>query len=481
MAGAEKILRASQIPNFSFPDDAVRSFNSMWRYKDSLRALYETPSLGLAERPAASAARVAQTLADVRSSGRTLLTEFESKSILSEYGFSVPALSIARSADEAEAFAEKIGYPIVLKLHSHTITHKSDVGGVQLNLGDRAAVRAAYELIERTVAERAGSEHFLGVTVQSMIKREGYELILGSSVDPQFGPVLLFGLGGQLVEVFKDRSLGLPPLNQTLAMRMMERTKIFHALQGVRGRAPIDLAALASLLVRFSDLVVEQPLIAEIDINPLLASPDGLWALDGRIVLHAKDKLSLPRPAIRPYPAQYASDYRFQDGSRVVLRPIRPEDEPLLRAYHEKLSEKTVYQRYLQPLGVAQRTAHDRLTRICFADYDREVTLICESSGTDGKKEMVGIGRLRKIRGSDDAELTLSIRDDRQRQGLGHEIVRRLLGIATAERRKTVIARMLSENKAMLAICRELEFKIEPDPENPERSLARWSPPNESQ
>ena len=174
----------------------------------------------------------------------------------------------------------------MLKLHSKTITHKTDVGGVQLNLTDEEAVRRAYRAIESAVADRAGAEHFLGVSVQPMVKLDGYELIIGSSLDPQFGPVLLFGTGGQLVEVFKDRALGLPPLNTTLARRMMEQTKIFTALEGVRGRRPVDLAALEQLLVRFSDLVVEQRWIKEIDINPLLASPDRLLALDARVIVH---------------------------------------------------------------------------------------------------------------------------------------------------------------------------------------------------
>ena len=196
---------------------------------------------------------------------------------------------IAKSKEEAVKAADAIGYPVVLKLHSETITHKTDVGGVQLNLADAEAVQNAYASIEKSVTEKVGAEHFLGVTVQPMAKVDGYELILGSSIDPQFGPVLLFGLGGQLVEVFKDRALGLPPLTTTLARRMMERTKIYTALKGVRGRDPVDLAALERLLVRFSQLITEQRWIKELDINPLMASPEKLIALDARVVLFDKD------------------------------------------------------------------------------------------------------------------------------------------------------------------------------------------------
>ncbi len=192
----------------------------------------------------------------------------------------------------------------MLKLYSLTITHKTDVGGVQLNLRDADAVKAAFQSIKQSVTEKVGAEHFQGVTVQPMAKLDGYELIIGSSLDSQFGPVMLFGTGGQLVEVFKDRALALPPLNSTLARRMMEQTKIFKALKGVRGRKPVDLTALENLLVRFSQLVVEQPWIKEIDINPLLASPERLLALDARVVVHGPEMTEdeLPKPAIRPYP-----------------------------------------------------------------------------------------------------------------------------------------------------------------------------------
>ena len=227
-------------------------------------------------------------------------------------------MHVAPTAEEAVAAAEKVGYPVVLKLHSETITHKTDVGGVKLNLEDADSVRKAFEEIRSAVIAKASEADFLGVSVQKMVKlKDAYELIIGMSVDPQFGPVLLFGLGGQLVEVFKDRALALPPLNSTLARRMMEQTKIYKALKGVRGRKPVDLEALELLMVRFSRLVVEQPWIKEIDINPLLASPDGLIALDARVVLHdaSTPKEKLPRPSIRPYPIRYISEWKTPEGT----------------------------------------------------------------------------------------------------------------------------------------------------------------------
>ena len=234
-------------------------------------------------------------IAAARSEARTVLTEAESKQILAAYGIPTVETHIATTEVQAIAAAQAIGFPVVLKLHSKTITHKTDVGGVQLNLANEDAVGRAYRAIESAVSQTTGAEHFQGVTVQPMVKLDGYELIVGCSLDPQFGPVLLFGTGGQLVEVFKDRSLGLPPLNTTLARRIMEQTRIITALKGVRGRRPVDLAALEQLLVRFSYLIVEQPWIKELDINPLLASPDRLLALDARVIVHGLDVAALLR------------------------------------------------------------------------------------------------------------------------------------------------------------------------------------------
>jgi acetyltransferase len=257
----EQILNQAGIPTYRYPDQAARVFSYLWRFSDNLKALYETPTLPPAR--AVERDRVHQILSQARQQGRTLLTEVESKEILAAYGIPVVPTRVAASSEAAVEAAEAIGYPVVLKLYSHTLTHKSDVGGVQLNLPDAEAVRRAYQQIQTNVAEKAGSQHFQGVTVQPMVPTNGYELILGSSEDPQFGPVLLFGSGGQLVEVFQDRSIGLPPLNTTLARRLMENTLIYKALKGVRGRPAVDLEALEQLLVRLSQLVAEQREIKE--------------------------------------------------------------------------------------------------------------------------------------------------------------------------------------------------------------------------
>ncbi|HJZ98999.1 MAG TPA: acetate--CoA ligase family protein, partial [Candidatus Solibacter sp.] len=378
VAAGEEILNRAGIPTFPYPDTAARAFNYMWRYSYNLRGLYETPSMPDVT-PVGQAIDLRRLSSARNAPGEFTLNEFDSKQILSSYGIPVAKTVVAATAADAVKAADEIGYPVVLKLFSETITHKTDVGGVQLNLSNPAAVEKAFAAIQTSVAEKAGAQHFQGVTVQPMIKRtDAYELIIGSSLDPQFGPVLLFGSGGQLVEVFKDRALGLPPLNTTLARRMMEQTKIYKALKGVRGRKPVDLAALETLMVRFSALVAEQRWIKEIDINPLLASPDGLVALDARIVVHGPEVTldQIPKSAIRPYPTRYMSKWTAKDGAEVMIRPIRPEDEPAMVKFHQTLSERTVYLRYFHLMNLEQRTQHDRLTRICFIDYDREMALV---------------------------------------------------------------------------------------------------------
>ena len=474
VVAGEAILNEANIPTFGYPDTAARIFTLMWRYAYNLRGLYETPTLVAAAADAVpDRARVEQLIRDVRASGRTLLSEFESKQVLAAYGIPTVPTRIAASEEEAVQCAAAVGYPVVLKLHSHTITHKTDVGGVRLNLADAQAVRAAYRAIESAVkaaskAPAGGGKDFLGVTVQTMVKLEGYELIVGSSIDAQFGPVLLFGAGGQLVEVFRDRALSLPPLNTTLARRMMEETTIHKALLGVRGRAPVDLDALAGLLVQFSQLVVEQRWIKEIDINPLLAAPGnaGIIALDARVVLHAADvaEEQLPRLAIRPYPAQYVSAWTSKGGMAVTIRPIRPEDEPLMVQFHATLSEESVYTRYFHYIQYNQRVAHERLTRLCFIDYDREMALVVERPDPKtGEHVILAIGRLSKLHQTAEAEFAILVSDAYQGHGFGGELLRRLVQIGRDEKLQRIVATILAENVAMQHVSRKCGFKLKRD------------------
>ena len=465
VAAGEEILNRADIPTFPYPDTAARVFAYMWRYTYSLHGLYETPTLAGGDGANAPDRAAAQKIIETaRKTKRALLTEAESKQLMAAYGIPTVETRIAKTAEQAVKQATAIGYPVVLKLLSETITHKTDVGGVQLNLANAAAVKRAFESIEKAVTKKAGAKHFQGVTVQPMIKLDGYELILGSSIDPQFGPVLLFGTGGQLVEVFKDRALALPPLNTTLARRMMERTRIFTALKGVRGRPPVDLAEMERLLVRFSQLVVEQRWIKEIDINPLLVSHEKIVTLDARVVLHEADVTAdkLPKLAIRPYPTRYVETAKMKGGAAVTVRPIRPEDEPALVKFHESLSEQSVYMRYFHMVGLSQRVAHERLIRICFNDFDREIVLVAEQKKPKSEtSEILGVSRLSRIHGTDEAEFSILISDPHQRKGLGTKLLGRLVEVGRQEGIKRISAEILPENLGMQTVCEKLGFKLE--------------------
>lgn len=462
------ILNRAGVPTFSYPDAAARAFCNMIRYSYNLRGLYETPSsiaarddeLGRGEK------HIVEGLTEAaREEGRTILTEFDSKRILEAYGIPTVRTELATTADEAVKAAEDIGYPVVVKLHSRAITHKTDVGGVKLGLGNAERVRKAFDEIEEAVVGRAGEAAFSGVTVQTMVNRsDAYELIVGSSLDPQFGPVILFGTGGQLVEVFRDRAVGLAPLNPTLARRMMEQTRIYEALKGVRGRESVDMAALEGLLVQFAQLVVEHPEISEIDINPLLVSSEGMVALDARVLVHPKeaDLRALPQPAIRPYPMQYVEPWEAPDGTEALVRPIRPEDEPLIVEFHRQLSERSVRLRYLAPMTLDARVAHERLVRVCFIDYDRDMALVAvRTDPTTGEREILGVGRMGKLPAMEEAEFSMLVADAWQRKGLGTELLRRLIVIARAEGLLRLSAEMLPENQDMQRVCKRLGFKVE--------------------
>ena len=472
----ETILNRAGIPTFGYPDTAARMFNYMWQYSENLKQLYETPSYADTNDP--DRAHAAEIINTARQQGRTILNEYESKQLLAAYDIPTVETRIAKSVDEAVQAANEIGYPVVLKLYSDTITHKTDVGGVKLNLHNAAEVRVAFDEIKNAILEKASASDFGGVTVQPMLKLgDGYELILGSSLDAQFGPVILFGLGGQLVEVFQDRALGLPPLNTTLARRMMEQTKIYKALLGVRGRVPFNIEQMAQLLVRFSELVVEQRFIKEIDINPLLAVPpeteggaNRCIALDARVILYGPEttREQLPRLAIRAYPLKYVKEWTTQDGTSLLIRPIRPEDEPMMVDYHKRISERSVYLRYLHPLALDQRISHERLARICYNDYDREMALVAEYTNPEsGAKEIIGVGRLSKIVGTPDGEYSMLIVDAFHGKGLGSEFLKLLIQIGRDEKLHRITAYISPENLAMQAVSKKLGFTLHRDPDDP--------------
>jgi acetyltransferase len=397
VASGTTILNRASIPTFPYPDTAAQVFDYMWHYKCNLDSLYETPQ---------------------------------------------PSLEFDKDGRD-QALAEKL------------IDTAREAGRTLLTEVESKQLLAAYGI--PTVQTRVA-------TNQPMSALDSYELILGSSIDPQFGPVLLFGWGGPLVEVCQDRALALPPLTTTLARRMMEQTRIFTVLKGVRGRPPLDLAALEHLLVRFSYLVIEQRWIKAIDINPLLASPERLLALDARVVLHGPDisAETLPRLAIRPYPTPYVQPWTLRNGTPVTLRPIRPEDEPLMVTFHETLSARSVYLRWLHRLNLSQRIAHQEMIRMCFIDYDRQMALVADyENPLTGQHEIIGVGSLIEEHSTKNAEIALLVADQFQRQGLGTELLRRLIQVGCDEQLQRVTGDILAENQGMQEICKKLGFHLQ--------------------
>ncbi|HVZ61575.1 MAG TPA: GNAT family N-acetyltransferase, partial [Terriglobales bacterium] len=399
-----------------------------------------------------------------RERAHLLLTEMESKQILSSYGIASAECRHAANAEAAVVVAQEIGFPVVLKLHSATVTHKSRAGGVRINLVDAKAVREAFEAIRDVITRNTGQKSFEGVTVQPVVQSGGIEIILGSSLDAQFGPVLMAGTGGTMAEAISDYSIGLPPLNTTLARRMVESTRIFRVVKAAYGEEGCQL--LEGALVKLSRLVIDNPCIREVDINPLVMSPRQITALDARIVLYdakiPEDRL--PRPAIRPYPAQYTTNFTLRNGTATTVRPIMPHDEPLMVQFHGTLSDHSVYMRYFQVSSLRQRVAHERLARQCFIDYDREMALVAVTFGPEGRK-IVGVGRLIKLHGRNQAEVALLISDKYQRQGLGTQFLKMLTQVGRDENLECITAYMQPVNLSMQALVTKNGFVFEKHPD----------------
>ena len=366
-AMAATLLGEAGIASFDAPEAAVRAFLNLVQYRRSQELLYESPA-ALPEDWQPDQKRARSLIDDVRKSGRSLLTEFEAKELLACYSIPTVPTRNVRSVEDAVAEAHKLGYPVVMKLWSESITHKTDAGGVVLNVIDDCCVRAAFAQIKENAKRYIDKHHlnsdaFQGVTVQSMIRAKGYELIVGSSVDAQFGPTILFGAGGILVEVFKDSALGLPPLNRTLARRLIERTQISKALQGIRGQRPVPVDQLETLLVRFSYLLCDFLDIQEIDINPLLASPEGLFALDARVCAGRYAPRSW---RLSPTPINSRRPGSCPTARRSWFVAIRPEDEAMIEEHHRSLSEQSIRMRFF---SMVKELSRDSLIRLCHLDY----------------------------------------------------------------------------------------------------------------
>jgi acetyltransferase len=453
---ARRICVENDLPTYETPEEAVKAYVNMYRYRRNLNHLYETP----AELSVAEPRDKEQTKArirDILSKGRTLLSEEESKNLLLGYGIPATVPHFAQDGDTAVSIAEKLGYPVAVKVVSPDISHKSDVGGVLLGLASGPAVKQAYETMLRTVGERAPHAVVQGVSVQRMIENVDYELILGSKKDKDFGAIILFGMGGTAAEIIKDFSIGLPPLNQTLAKMLMEETKVYKMLQGFRGRPPAHRKELEKILVGFSNLIVDFPEIAEIDINPLAVAQGKAYALDARVVLdreHAEHGSRYPHLVITPYPTRYTTTWKLADGTEALLRPIKPEDESLLHEMATTVSQESIRTRFFSSV---KDWSHEWLIMFCNIDYDRHVAIVAEVT-ENRKRKIIGVARIVMEPDFSSGEFAIFTHDAYQHKGLGYKLVSMLIEIGRERGLEEIFGDVLTDNDKMLNLAKKLGF-----------------------
>jgi acetyltransferase len=464
VAEGRQLLHANGIPTFDTPEEAVETYLYMYQYTRNIETLYEMPEdILVGFTPDREAVK---TLFRNRAkSGRKLLTEDEAKSVLQAYGIPSVQTLTARSAVECEECAEQIGYPVVVKVLSPEITHKTDASGVMLNLKTAGEVRTAYTQILENAARHAPEATILGVTVQAMISGAGYEVFIGAKYDPLFGPAVVFGAGGTLVEFLRDRSLGLPPLTQALARRMIEDTRIFQLLKGFRDRPAANLRLLEETVVKVSLLLVDFPELVEMDINPLYLDAHSLMALDARIVIDpAKVGVLMPpgkHLIISRYPTKYNREWISEKEERILFRVIRPEDEPLWIEMLQSFSEETIRYRFFAPLS---QIDHHMVIRYCHIDYDREIAIVAETV-EEGKRKMIGVSRLIKEPEEGVGEFAIVVTDRWQGKGIGSQLLDSLFEVANDFRLRRIVGDVLADNIRMLTLCRHKGFRIQPGTE----------------
>jgi acetyltransferase len=462
VAEARRKFSENSIPTYATPEEAVKTYMYMYRYRRNLDLLYETPEeLPVDLMPPNSHLKlmVRKAIAD----GKLLLSQAEADKFLDAYH--IPRLSggFARSEEEALMVARRVGYPVVLKIVSQDVVHKSDVGGVVTNIVNSEMLAHEFaKMIDRVKILKPDAK-IDGVYVQKMVKGVDYELILGSKKDRDFGAVLLFGSGGIGVELFRDFAVGLPPINQVLARRMMEETTIYKALsKGLRNHSPANMKALEEVLVRFSSMVTDFPEIAEMDINPLSVGEGKVFAVDVRILLdpHPIDRSTpYPHMVILPYPTKYVVPWKLEDGTDVLLRPIRPEDEAIESEFINGLSEETSRYRFF---NIVRNLPHSDLVRFCNIDYDREIAIIAEIT-EGGRRREIGVGRLIAEPDRRRGEFAVVIADQYQTKGLGRKLVDMLINIAEERKFESIYGVVLRDNTPMLSLCREMGFTLHPE------------------
>jgi acetyltransferase len=458
---ARQILNKNNVPTYPNPEEAVEAYMYLYRYARNLALLFETPEELDIETSSSRKEIANDILKNAIKEKRNLLYENESKTLLELYNIKTTTPIIAETEIKAVQIAEKIGYPVVMKIYSPDITHKSDVGGVILDLQSKDDVKKAFDNMIKQVKKKVPKAKIKGVTIQKMIKNKGYELILGSKKDSIFGSTILFGMGGIYTELFKDRSIGFPPLNQVLAHRIIEKTKAYELLKGFRGLPPVNIQKVEETMINFSQLIIDNPEVQELDINPLIASGDELIAVDARIILDDNWK-NKPHLIITPYPTRYIKKVKLKDGTEVLFRPIKPEDELLWLDMFQTFSQETVRFRFFR---IIKDTPHEMRTRYCNIDYDREIAIVGEIKEKD-KRRFLGVTRIILKPGStDEAEYALVVTDKWQRLGLGSEFIDYTIEIAKDKGLKTLYGVVLKDNIPMITLCQEKHFKItEGDP-----------------
>jgi acetyltransferase len=459
---ARRLFAENGIPSYDTPGEAARAFMHMVRYRDNQALLMQVPpSVPQEFEPDRAAVRA--MLDKVLNEGRQWLTEPESKEALRAYGLPAVETEIASTPEEAAASARGMQGPYVVKILSTDIVHKSDIGGVMLDLETPDAVEAAARTILSRASKLRPEARIEGIVVQQLVRRPGaYELIVGINDDAQFGPVVLFGKGGHAVEEIGDTAMALPPLNTLLARSLIERTRIYRRLRGYRDRAPVDMDALILAIMRVSQLAIDFAEIEELDINPLLADGSGVLALDARIRIAPAEGPAHARLAIRPYPKELEGDVHLRDGPAVFSRPIRPEDAPALQDMVSRASPEDLRLRFFQPIRRLPEQLAARLTQI---DYDREMAFI--SFDPDEPEAITGVARLMADPDVQTAEYAIIVRTDWKRRGLGYALMSRLLSYAAERGIATIFGEVLRENENMLNMARDLGFSSRPDPDDP--------------
>ncbi|UCG37223.1 MAG: bifunctional acetate--CoA ligase family protein/GNAT family N-acetyltransferase [Candidatus Bathyarchaeota archaeon] len=455
---ARNKLRKNGIPAFTTPEQAVRTFMYMWSYTQNLELLYETPEELAVELSIPTFLR--EVLRKTVEEGRTILTEPEAKQFLEAYKIPTIKSEIAKTPSEAVRVASQIGFPVVIKAHSPQITHKSRIAGVVLDVHSKAEIKKLFqELVERVRKHKPDAE-FAGVILQPMVKKRGYELLIGSKKDERFGTVILFGMGGVAAELQKDVSIGFPPLNQVLARRLMEKTAILRLLEA--DTSGVNIKLLEEVLVKFSQLVVDFPEIKEMDINPLIVHGNDAVAVDTRIIVDTEKVLSPVQPhehlVITPYPKKFTTELKLRNGTKVSLRPIRPEDEFLLDDLFRSFSEETMRFRFFQ---IIREMSHETLTRYCNIDYNREIAIVSEVIDKAGRR-IVGVVRLIIQPGQKCGEFAVAVGDEWQGLGLGSKLVDYIVEVGREMQLESIGGDIMSTNLKMCRLCTKKGFTLTP-------------------